>query len=409
MRIQRTVPPAAAPLYFKDLNHGLMGVFFGKNYTNRLENEIKEYFGVRYVFLVSSGKAALFLILKALKKISPKKDKVLIPAYTCFSVPSAVIRAGLKVSLCDINPETMDFNYDMLEETITKDTLCVIPCNLFGISSDIDRLNKLCRDRNLFVVEDVAQAMGGTYNGKLLGTIGDVGFFSLGRGKNITCGSGGIIVTNSERIANAIEQYYFGLESSNITNILKEFFQVIVMSIFIHPFLYWLPLRLPFLKLGQTIFYKDFPITRFSGMKAGLLWKWQDRLKLSNQIRMETGVYFTERLWLKSRQDVPVPYPRLPFIVDSKDIRNRIYSISYERGLGIGLMYPSPINEIEELKSEFNGKVFPSASKITERLLTLPTHQFLSEKDKKEICKLFNETVSIHPSGINNQPQVADS
>ena len=78
---------------------------------------------------------------------------------------------------------------------MTDETLCVLAIHLFGIPANLDRIKKLCRKKDIFIVEDAAQAMGGEYKGGMLGTIGDVGFYSLGRGKNITCGSGGIIVT----------------------------------------------------------------------------------------------------------------------------------------------------------------------------------------------------------------------
>jgi len=106
--------------------HGLAGVLYGKRYLNRLSEEFKDYFGVGSVFFVSSGRAALYLILQALKSLSPKQQ-VVIPAYTCFSVPSAIVKAGLKVTLCDVDPETFDFDRNQLEKTIGQDTLCVIP------------------------------------------------------------------------------------------------------------------------------------------------------------------------------------------------------------------------------------------------------------------------------------------
>ena len=99
MNIQRTIPPAAAPIELKSLLHGLSGIFMGYKYRGKIEGEIKRYFGVKHVFLASSGKAALAVILLALKSLSNKKE-VLISAYTCFSVPSAIVKAGLKVSLC---------------------------------------------------------------------------------------------------------------------------------------------------------------------------------------------------------------------------------------------------------------------------------------------------------------------
>jgi dTDP-4-amino-4,6-dideoxygalactose transaminase len=102
MKIQHTIPPAASPVNLNDLLHGLVGVFSGKKYLKKLEEELKDYFNVRHVFLVSSGKAALTIILRALKSLAPEKNEVLIPAYTCYSVPSSIVKADLKTSLCDI-------------------------------------------------------------------------------------------------------------------------------------------------------------------------------------------------------------------------------------------------------------------------------------------------------------------
>lgn len=402
MNIQRTIPPAAAPIDFKNIFHGLTGIFNGKRHIEKLKEEVIKYFDIKHVFLISSGKAAITLILLALKSLSSKKQ-VLIPAYTCFSVPSAIVKAGLKVSLCDIGSKAFDFDYKLLQKAINKDTLCVIPNHLFGIPSDIERIKEICKDNDIFIVEDAAQAMGGTYNGKKLGTIGDVGFFSLGRGKNITCGSGGIIITNSDQIANAIAMCYSKLEKPGFLEDIKEFLQVMLMNLFIRPSFYWLPAGLPFLKLGQTTFYKDFPIKRLSGMKAGLLHGWQEKLEEANQIRRKNAEYFEERLRLRlrSRQKLrlrlrlrlsngnTVSFLRLPLMAESREIRDEIFSLSNKKGLGVSAMYPMPINEIEEIRNQFNGSVFPSAKRISETLLTIPTHHLLSEKDKERISILL--------------------
>ena len=386
MKIQRTLPPASAVVNFKKLYHGLLGSLSGSNYQGRLEEEIKEYFGVKHVFFVSSGKAALYLILKALQELSPCKNKVIVPAYTCFSVPSAIIKAGLKVTLCDIDPQTFDFDYGLLEKTMDKDTLCVIPTHLFGIPADMDRVIKLCRDKGIFVLEDAAQAMGGSYIGKLLGTIGDVGFFSLGRGKNITCGSGGIIVTNSDIIADTIKREYLFLKQPCLLEDIKELFLMVVLYIFSNPLLYWLPSGLPFLGLGETIFYKDFSVKKMSGIKAGLLRYWQEELDYSNKARRENGLYLSNELRIE--KNISTTYLRFPVLMKNSLAKTRAYSLSKERGLGISCMYPTPTNEIEEIKEQFSDRLFPSAKLVSDRLITIPTHHVVSEKDMENASDL---------------------
>ena len=391
MRIRRTIPPTAAPVKLIDLVHGLIGLFRSRKYLEKLEGEIKEYFKIKHVFCVSSGKAALTLILLALKDVSEKRQ-VIIPAYTCFSVPSAIVKAGLEIVLCDIDPGTFDFNYAALESVTTKDTLCVVATHLFGIPAALERVGRLCRERGAFVVEDSAQAMGGQYKGKLLGTIGDVGFYSLGRGKNITCGSGGIIVTNNDTIAAALTKQYAKLKEPLLKEDLKNFLQTALMSFFIHPYLYWLPAGLPFLKLGQTFFYKDFSIGKLSSGKAAFLQNWQERLTEANRVRTETAAYFRHEILLQTSRTTCLPYLRFPILVRDRQARDLLYSLSRKNGLGLSLMYPTAVNEIEELRATFQGKIFPQAKKVAETLVTLPTHHLLSENDKKVICDLLNGT-----------------
>jgi len=390
MKIRRTVPPTAAPIKTIDLAHGIVGFFSGgKKYREKLEGEIKEYFGVRRVWCVSSGKAALTLILSALRELS-KRKRVVIPAYTCFSVPSAIVKAGLEVALCDIDPATLDFDPRSLEMSVDEETLCVIPNHLFGVPSNMDLIARLCRERGAYLVEDAAQAMGGMYKGKKLGTIGDAGFFSLGRGKNITCGSGGLIVTNSSEIAPAIERLCSELETPGFLETAKEFLQLLFMVVFIRPIFYWFPEGLPFLKLGETLFYRQFPVEKLSEMKAGCLWNWPKRLETANRVRSVTAGYFREHLPFKKFSIQPaICYLRLPLILDSRETRDRVYLYSRAKGLGLSRMYPTAVNEIEEIKGMFDGESYPGAKEVAERLVTLPTHHLMTERDKEAIYALF--------------------
>lgn len=385
MKIGRTVPPAAAPLYWKDLWHGVTGMFAPERSIRTLEEQIRREFATSHVFLVSSGTAALTLTLMGLRS-SSRRTEVVIPAYTCFSVPAAILKAGLRPVLCDINPSTFDFDYAHLERTLSAETLCVVAHHLFGIPSDIDRIRALCGARGIVVVEDAAQAMGVVSNGRKLGTLGDAGIFSLGRGKNITCGSGGIIVTNSSQIAEAIVRQCRPLGTGSLPEGLKDFARIVFMAIFIRPRLYWIPAAVPFLRLGQTIFPKDVPLKGLSGMNAGLLHDWPSRLSQSNRIRSGTAAEFGKRLALSLAHGPSHPYLRLPILVATPTERERIYSRSQAQGLGLSVAYPTPINEIPELSVWFDGKRFPAARSVAERILTIPTHHWLSDKDKRAIA-----------------------
>ena len=387
MRIGRTLPPTAAPIGIKSILHGITGFISGSQHLKRIKGEVEAYFGVKHVFFVGSGKAALTVILRALKSLNPDKNEVLIPAYTCYSVPSAVVKAGLRVSLCDIDSITFNFDCDLLRKAINERTLCLVPSHLFGIPADMDRITALCQKKGIFLVEDTAQAMGGSYHGMRLGTLGYVGFFSLGRGKNLTCGSGGIIITNSDLIAETIAKEYILLPSSSYTETLIDFVKAMVLDLFVGPSLYWFPVGLPFLKLGETIFYREFPIKKLSGVQAGLLYNWQLRLTESNEARKRSAQWFINVLGLNNHYQA-IPYLRLPVMVSNCQSREKVLSLSQKKGLGVTAMYPAPIHEIEELKDQFKGSHYPVAKDVSQRLVTVPTHQLLRQGDRERIAAL---------------------
>jgi perosamine synthetase len=386
MKIGRMLPPAAAPLEWRDLWHGIEAILFPGRAIRDLETEIAREFAVTQVFLVSSGTAALTLALDALKSLRAGRE-VVAPAYTCFSVPAAILRAGLRPALCDISPATFDFDHRLLERAIGDGTLAVVAHHLFGVPSAVADIRALCRNRGVFVIEDAAQAMGVESDGHKLGTLGDIGIFSLGRGKNITCGSGGILVTNSAQIGEAIARQYRDVPMPTLVENAVEFVRLVLMTIFIRPWLYWLPAGLPFLGLGQTVFPKTIRVLRLSGMKAGVLRNWRTQLDRSNRRRSETVGLYRQRLGPSSTES-PRPYIRLPLLLANEDERRSILAASEARGLGLSAAYPAAVSDIPEVRVACPGGHFPSARRVARQIVTLPTHHWLSEHDKSAIADL---------------------
>jgi len=386
VKIQRTIPPAAAPISLMDFVYGLYGIV-NKETVAKLEHEIKEYFETKYVFLASSGKAALFLILSGLKRLSGK-NKVIIPAYTCFSVPSAIRMAGLEIVPCDIRPDTLDYDFSELKSLVDEDTLCILSTHLFGIPSDVAKIRDLCGEKGIPVVEDAAQAMGAEHENKKLGTFGDVAFFSLGRGKNITCGSGGIIITSAENIAGSIGKCCSQLESVPTVEYLKDIMEIIFLMIFLHPSLYWFPKSLPFLKIGDTRFYWTFPVRGLTGFKAGLLYNWRKKLESFNRSRSAIADYYIRSLGLKDSMPIyagAIAYLRFPMYLNGNQSKDKLCESG--NSLGISPMYPSPINEIQEIKEDFGNSKYACAERIADTLVALPTHVLLNEKDQWTISE----------------------
>src|SRR5204863_8160374 len=127
---------------------------------------------------------------------------------------------------------------------------------------------------------------------------------------------------------------------------------------------------------------------RLSGFQAGLLRNWHSRLTRSNRARAEAVSYFSRELSLDASRSAARPYVRMPIVAPTAEARTRVYAQARKRGLGVSVSYPTPISDIPEIRSEFDGQLFPSASRVSERLLTLPTHQWLSERDKRAIADL---------------------
>lgn len=390
MKIGRTLAPAAAPLSWRDLWHGLRGAARPAATLTAREEEFKRELGVKSVFFVSSGCGALALALKALKTLSPRTD-VVVPAYTCFSVPAAVFAARLRPVLCDIDPVTFDFDHDQLSRTVNSNTLCVVAHHLFGIPSDITRIRTISERCGAFVIEDAAQALGIRSGGHMLGTQGDAGIFSFGRGKNVTCGSGGAVVTSSPNVEEALAAAYREVPVPGGLERLADLLKAFIMAIFIRPWLYWIPVALPFLKLGQTIFPTGISIKRLSCVKAGLLQNWQARVHAANAVRSHSAAYYCRELPRGLQGRTPHPYLRLPVLLENAAEKQLLFGASDVNDLGLSPAYPAPLSHIPAVRASANGREFPNAARVAAKLVTLPTHQWLTDRDKRAVAAFLRE------------------
>ncbi len=401
MKIQRTLPPAAAPIYLKDIANGIRGMMRGRSERERFRNELQHHFGVKYCFLVSSGKAALHCILKALHEIHPDKNEVLIPAFNCYSVPSAIVNTGLKTRLCDIDLATLDFDFEKLAITLENSDklLCVVPAHLFGLPIDVEHIRHSSH-KAVLIVEDAAQAFGIMNNGKPVGLTGDVGFFSLGRGKAYSAVEGGVIVTNSDSIGKQLAMIVDSLPEYSLFQKLRLGLIAFVLAFFTHPFLFWLPKSLTFLGIGETVFEWNFPLRRLSPFQAGLTRGWKrklDRLLLGRKTIAELWGSFFHNNPIPGASPIikhsdPPPFPiRFPVYFTDPFLLNRIIRISDIHGLGISRTYPKPLDKIPELSGQISGE-YPQAELCSRNLVTFPVHCYVNKNDiahiKKEVCGL---------------------
>jgi len=407
MRIGRTLAPAAAPVHLADLLHAGLGAIRSGVSLARASRELKEYLNTGEIFFLSSGKAALTLTLQALATLRPAR-RVAIPAYTCFTVPAAVVRAGLEPVLVDVDPETLDFDDASLEEALDRrDLLAIVPTHLFGVPASVERIRTAVAADDLFIVEDAAQALGvASADGRRLGSLGDVGIFSLGRGKHVTAGAGGFVTTSSQRIAEALASIFATLPEASALQSLRIWTELAAMMAFVNPSLYWLPEGLPFLGLGETVYDPDFAMTRLPAAAAGALDGWRLRLEASNQRREAAVDAWQSSLCLPPPAAVKGPLLRLPVVLSSAEARLTLMRASRRKGLGVSTMYPSPIHRIPQLQARFSGQRFPGAEALAARLVTLPTHQYVTDADRMTLQGIWPRIAAASPS-TRRQPEAA--
>ncbi|MCK9524805.1 MAG: DegT/DnrJ/EryC1/StrS family aminotransferase [Limnochordia bacterium] len=172
-----------------------------------LESEYRSFLGTNYALAVNSGTSALICALVACG-VGPG-DEVMIPAYTWVATAAAVTIVGAVPVLCEID-ETLTLDPADMARKITARTKAVIVVHMRGISAAMDEIMSLARKYDIRVIEDAAQANGGMYQGRMLGSIGDIGCFSLQQSKVITTGEGGMLVTNSEELWQRAVLYHDG-------------------------------------------------------------------------------------------------------------------------------------------------------------------------------------------------------
>jgi 8-amino-3,8-dideoxy-alpha-D-manno-octulosonate transaminase len=179
------------------MRYGFDGPRKGIWKSKELEQAICKTFGTEYAQLTSSGTAALTTAMAALGVGAG--DEVIMPAFTFVASFEAVLSMGAIPVLVDID-ESLTLAPEAVKAAITPKTKCIMPVHMCGSMADLDALKAICDDHKLILLEDACQSIGGTYKGKALGTIGDAGTFSFDFVKTITCGEGGVVMTNNKEV-----------------------------------------------------------------------------------------------------------------------------------------------------------------------------------------------------------------
>ncbi len=176
------------------MRYGFDGMRKGHWKAKELESELEKTFGSEHVQLVSSGTAAVSVALASAGVGAG--DEVIMPTFTFVASFEAIMLLGAIPVLVDID-DTLTLDPKAVEAAVTPKTKAVMVVQMCGSMANMDALRSVCDTHNLIFVEDACQAIGGTYKGKPLGSIADIGCFSFDFVKTITCGEGGAVVTNN--------------------------------------------------------------------------------------------------------------------------------------------------------------------------------------------------------------------
>ena len=174
-------------------------------YVTRFEQQFASSVARVHGISCSNGTAALEIALKALD--IKEGDEVIIPSFTIISCASCIVKLGATPVFVDCDYLTWNVNSSDIEAVITPRTKAIMMVHIYGLTSDIDKILELASKYSLYIIEDAAELIGGTYKGKPCGSFGDISTFSFYPNKHITTGEGGMITTNSDELAEKCLSY----------------------------------------------------------------------------------------------------------------------------------------------------------------------------------------------------------
>lgn len=302
------------------------------------EREFADFLDANHAIGVGNGTDALYLSLKA-SGIGPG-DEVITVANTFLATTEAISATGASIVLVDADPVSYTINPSLIERAITPRTRAIIPVHLFGQPADMAPIMEIARRHGLRVIEDACQAHGAWYDGKRVGTIGDIGCFSCYPGKNLGAyGDAGIIVTNDDDTAERLR--LLGSHGSKTK--------------YVHEIEGW--------------------NSRLDSIQAAVLSVKLSSLDSWNELRNEHA-----RRYQRLLSGLPLTEPRIVnhshvwhlFVVESEN-RDGMARYLAERGVATGIHYPLPIHLLPAYRHlSYETGAFPVSERAASRILSLP-------------------------------------
>lgn len=380
----------------EETDKNVLEVLSGSQYimgTNvkEFENEFSQYLGIKHSISVGNGTDALVIALKALG--IGEGDEVITTPYTFFATAESISFVGAVPVFVDVELDTFNIDPNKIREKITSRTKAIMPVHIFGQPCDMDAINKIAKENNLYVIEDAAQAIGSEYKGQKIGTLSDIATFSFFPTKNLGCaGDGGMIVTNDDNLATickALRAHGSGENGQKAFNIINGIDEEVVEDNSSDNTVYN-PLKYYNYLIGHN--------SRLDEVQAAIL-----RIKLSkledwNKKRIEHAIFYDESLKnvgiITPYKDEDVRHVYHLYILQSEK-REELVSYLNEKGIATGVYYPVPLH-LQKAYTDLGYKEgdMPNAEYLSYRTFAIPMFAELAEDEKQyivESLKKFGE------------------
>lgn len=337
-----------------------MQLFLGPR-TEALEAKWAARCGVKHAVAVASGTDSLLLPLLA-AEIGPG-DEVITVGWTFIATLEAIIHAGARPVIVDVDSETLTMDVDQLAEAITPKTRAILPVHIYGHPADMGPIMQLAADHGLFVLEDAAQAHGAMYEGRAVGGLGDAGSFSFYVTKNLSAyGEGGMVTTNSDALAEAVRLLRNHGRTAKSEHVVVGF------------------------------------NSRLDELQAAILLVKLQRMDEWNERRRQIAARYRERLG-----DLPIGLPaERPGCRHAYHIygtrtpdRDRLKQALDEAEIGYSLHYPKPAHRQPAMAPwGLDRCETPVSDEAAQQVLGLPIHPFLSDAQIDRVCEVLAEALT---------------
>lgn len=341
-----------------------------------------------------SGTAALaasILVSINIKGIS--KPEVILPAYGCPDLISAVVYAGAKPVLVDLEADRPWMDLEQVSAHITADTVAVIAASLCGIPERLGILRQITEQSAVLLIEDSAQLFPGSIADA--NWQGDMIVISFGRGKPVSLLGGGAVLFRDERYGSLLPDN--PVLTAGMGQRLAFQVKALLYNQLISPRSYWILQWFPFLHIGETHYYQLDDIDTLDPVRRRFL-----QVNIENYQNQDPRIQSVLSGMIDSLADngivnlpvacqLPVQQRllRYPLLIDLAE-RDRVYACLSESGMGVSIMYPGSLPTISGLDTLLAGQgPFPAAEQFAARLLTLPTHIAVRSEDIQTIASIM--------------------